>query len=130
MIFNRLLLLIFFISFLNLFSQEEIKENLKEVIINSTRIEIPFSKSSKKITIINSVDIKKSTATNLTDLLQGVEGIDIIKRGTNGMQSDIKIRGGNFQQTLILIDGFKTEDPQTGHHTMNMMIPLENIERI
>jgi len=130
MIFNKLLLILLFISFFNLFSQEETKENLQEVIITSTRIEIPFSKTSKKITIINAEDIKKSTATNLTDLLQGVEGIDIIKRGTNGMQSDIKIRGGNFQQTLILIDGFKTEDPQTGHHTMNMMIPLENIERI
>ena len=63
---------------------------------------------------------------NIADLLQTVAGIDIRRRGTDGMQSDIYIRGGNFNQTLILIDGFKTEDPQTGHHTMNMMIPLEN----
>ena len=114
---------------LNLFSQEEI-EQINEVIITSTRLDIPFSKTAKKITILTAEDIKKATATNLTDLLQHIEGIDVVRRGINGMQSDIKIRGGNFQQTLLLIDGFKTEDVQTGHHTMNMLLPLENIERI
>ncbi len=112
------------------FAQSKSKEQLEEVIINSARIDVSFSKNSKQVVIITTDEIKKTAVTSLTDLLQGIEGIDVIKRGTNGMQADIKIRGGNFQQTLILIDGFKTEDPQTGHHTMNMMIPLENIERI
>jgi len=124
-------LFLFFLGFFTIsYSQNNEKQQLNEIIINSTRIDIPFSKNSKQITIITPSEIKKTTATNLTDLLQGIEGVDVIKRGTNGMQSDIKIRGGNFQQTLILIDGFKTEDSQTGHHTMNIMIPLENIERI
>ena len=91
---------------------------------------MPFSENSRTITIISSETIKQSTATNVADLLQSISGIDIRRRGTDGMQSDLYIRGGQFNQTLILIDGFKTEDPQTGHHTMNMMIPLENIERI
>ncbi len=113
------------------FSQElSNEEQLNEVIINSTRIDLPFSENSRTITIISSETIKASTATNVADLLQSISGIDVRRRGTDGMQSDLYIRGGQFNQTLILIDGFKTEDPQTGHHTMNMMIPLENIERI
>ena len=130
MILKKLFLFLLISLSLTLSSQTTNKQDLDEIIINSTRIEVPFSKSSKNISIINIDDIKKSSVTNLTDLLQNITGIDIVKRGVNGMQSDIKIRGGNFQQTLILIDGFKVEDPQTGHHTMNMMIPLENIERI
>ncbi len=113
-----------------LFSQEKKQENLNEVEITSARIDLPFSKNSKTITIISEADIKATTATNVADLLQQVAGIEVVRRGTNGMQSDLKIRGGNFEQTLILIDGIKTEDAQTGHHTMNIMIPLENIERI
>ena len=113
------------------FSQElSNEEQLNEVIINSTRIDLPFSENSRTIMVISSETIKQSTATNVADLLQSISGIDIRRRGTDGMQSDLYIRGGQFNQTLILIDGFKTEDPQTGHHTMNMMIPLENIERI
>ncbi len=114
-----------------LFSQNETPpENLEEVLITSERIELPFSKNSRTITVISSNEIQQSPATNVADLLQQVSGIDIRRRGIDGMQSDIYIRGGHFNQTLILIDGIKVEDPQTGHHSMNVMIPLENIERI
>ncbi|MCK5400631.1 MAG: TonB-dependent receptor [Flavobacteriaceae bacterium] len=113
------------------FSQDTPKQvSLDSVIITSSRIELPFSKNSRTITVISSEEIQNSTATNVADLLQNIAGIDVRRRGIDGMQSDIYIRGGHFNQTLILIDDIKTEDPQTGHHTMNMMIPLENIERI
>ena len=100
------------------------------MVVSPTRIDLPFSENSRTITVISSEEIKNNPANNVADLLQSVAGIDIRRRGVDGMQSDIYIRGGNFNQTLILIDGFKTEDPQTGHHTMNMMVPLDNIERI
>ncbi len=113
-----------------LFSQEEKVENLDEVIITSSRIDIPFKENSRTITIISKEDILKSTALNVADLLQQFTSVDVRRRGIDGMQSDLYIRGGSFDQTLILIDGIKTEDPQSGHHTMNIMIPIENIERI
>tara|TARA_R110000787_G_scaffold15134_2_gene46784 strand:- start:19742 stop:21568 length:1827 start_codon:yes stop_codon:yes gene_type:complete len=126
-----ILILVTLFNGMILFSQEtNTEEQLDEVLITSSRIDLPFSENSRNITVISSEDIKNSTATNVPDLLQSIAGIDVRRRGTDGMQSDIYIRGGQFNQTLILIDGFKTEDPQTGHHTMNMMIPLENIDRI
>lgn len=103
---------------------------LKEVEVTSNRITLPFSKTSRTITILNRDDIAKSPATNLADLLQNVTGVDIRRRGIDGMQSDLYIRGGNFDQTLLLIDGIKMDDAQTGHHTMNGILSMENIERI
>ncbi|REE82811.1 iron complex outermembrane receptor protein [Lutibacter oceani] len=103
---------------------------LKEVSISSNRITLPFSKTSRTITILTADDILKNPASNLADLLQNVSGIDIRRRGTDGMQSDLYIRGGNFDQSLVLIDGVKMDDVQTGHHNMNAIISLENIERI
>ncbi|MDP6921520.1 MAG: TonB-dependent receptor plug domain-containing protein, partial [Lutibacter sp.] len=103
---------------------------LSEVSVSSNRISLPFSNASRTITLITSDDIIRSSATNVADLLQNVAGIDIRRRGTNGMQSDLYIRGGNFDQTLLLIDGIKMDDAQTGHHSMNAMLSLENIERI
>jgi len=91
---------------------------------------LPFSENSRTITIITSEDIKQSAATNVADLLQQFAGVDIRRRGTAGMQADLYIRGGSFDQTLLLIDGVKVEDAQTGHHTMNMALPIEVIERI
>ncbi len=113
------------------FSQEnKTDEKLDEVIITSSRIDLPFSENSRTINIVTAEDIKNSAATNLADLLQQVAGVDIRRRGTSGMQADLYIRGGSFDQTLLLIDGIKMDDAQTGHHTMNAALPIEVIERI
>ncbi len=114
-----------------LFSQiKEQPQKLDEILITSSRIDIPFSENSRTITVISTTEIERSGVTNVTDLLQQFAGIDIRRRGTVGMQSDLYIRGGSFDQTLLLIDGIKVEDAQTGHHTMNMALPIEVIERI
>lgn len=106
------------------------RDTLKEVIITSTRIELPFKKDSRTMIIINAATIKNSAATNVADLLQQVAGVDIRRRGTGGGQADLYIRGGGFDQTLLLIDGVKMDDAQTGHHTLNAALPIEVIERI
>lgn len=104
---------------------------LKEILVTSTnRIDLPFDENSRTIKIISSLQIKESNATNVADLIQHFVGIDVRKRGVEGMQSDLYIRGGSFDQTLVLIDGVKMDDSQTGHHSMNAMIALSNIERI
>ena len=112
------------------------QENKSEIeldqveLISSPRIEIKNTDNSISVLTISREEIQKSTATNVSDLLQQIAGIDIRRRGAEGMQADLYIRGGSFDQTLLLIDGIKVEDPQTGHHTMNMTLPLEVIERI
>lgn len=129
---NKFIFCIAFIAATStLFSQEnKTEEKLDEVIINSSRIDLPFKENSRTITIITAEQIKQSAATNVADLLQQFAGVDIRRRGTAGMQADLYIRGGGFDQTLLLVDGFKVEDAQTGHHTMNMALPIEVIERI
>ena len=114
---------------INAFSQEKTQE-LDSIVINSTRISLPFKENSRTINIITAKDIKNSAATNVADLLQQVTGVDVRRRGTGGGQSDLYIRGGGFDQTLLLIDGIKMDDAQTGHHTMNAALPIEVIERI
>jgi iron complex outermembrane receptor protein len=106
------------------------RDTLNEVIITSTRIDLPFKDNSRTIQIISSKDIVNSAATNVADLLQQVAGVDVRRRGTAGSQADLYIRGGGFDQTLLLIDGIKMDDSQTGHHTMNAALPIEVIERI
>jgi iron complex outermembrane receptor protein len=124
------LLIVFLTISTSINAQKKDTIKLKEVSVTSNRITLPFSKTSRTITLITADDIIKSTATNVADLLQNVAGVDIRRRGTNGMQSDLYIRGGNFDQTLVLIDGVKMDDVQTGHHSMNAILPLENIQRI
>ena len=103
---------------------------LNEVIVSSSRIEIPFSETSRTIQIITSEELSSSGALTALAALQNIAGIDIRQRGIIGIQADLYIRGGGFDQTLLLIDGVKLDDPQTGHHTLNFIPPLDVIERI
>lgn len=111
-------------------AQDVPNQPLDSVTISSARIDLPFKENSRTINIITAADIKNSAAVNMADLLQQVAGVDIRRRGTGGSQADLHIRGGGFDQTLLLIDGIKMDDAQTGHHTMNAALPLEIIERI
>ena len=123
--------LIFLIFFQRIISQDPITDQvLDEVVVSSEKINLPFSKKFRTIKIITNEEIINSPATNLSDLLQEISGIDIRRRGVGGAQGDLYIRGGGFDQTLVLIDGMKMDDIQTGHHTLNMILPLHLIERI
>lgn len=104
--------------------------DLQEVVVHEQRLGIPFGQSSRSIEVLTQQKIQQSTADNVAELLTQVAGIDVRQRGVNGVQSDIGIRGGTFDQTLVLIDGIKLTDPQTGHHSMNIPVAMENIERI
>ena len=127
---SKLLIFSFALMQMVSFSQEKEIQKLDTIVIKSTRIDLPFKENSRTIHIITSKVIKNSAATNVADLLQQVAGVDIRRRGTGGGQADLYIRGGGFDQTLLLIDGIKMDDAQTGHHTMNAALPIEVIERI
>ena len=103
---------------------------LDEIVISANRIQIPYSEQSRSISILEEKDIKATPAISTADLLHTVGGVDVRTRGVNGIQSDIGIRGGTFEQTLILVNGVKISDPQTGHHSFNLPVNLQQLERV
>jgi len=105
-------------------------QQLEEVIVSDSKINIPFSKDFRSIKVIDSKTIQETAVRNITELLQLVTGLDIRRRGVSGTQADLYIRGGGFDQTLLLIDGMKMDDIQTGHHTLNLLLPIQLIERL
>ena len=131
---TKLFCIILFPCFI--FAQNEISkdsvliENLLEVILTSNRLEVPFNQKSKTVQLITAEQIHQSGITHLVDILQQVAGVDIKRRGAGAAQADLNIRGGTFDQTLLLIDGIKLDDSQTGHHTLNFLPPTEMVERI
>ncbi len=101
-----------------------------DALIEGVRIKIPFWEHNRNIEIIDKATIQKLPIRTVNELLAYISGIDVRQRGVNGAQADIGIDGGGFDQTLILVNGIKMNDPQTGHNTMNIPIPLIAIERI
>ncbi len=109
---------------------DSLNVDLEEIIIQGNRLSLPFSESSRTINVITRAEIEAAPVASITELLRYVQGIDIRQRGAHGVQADISIRGGTFDQTLVLVNGIKMSDPQTGHHSLNLPVDIENIERI
>ncbi len=66
----------------------------------------------------------------LTDLLRLDPSLDLQARSPDGVQTDVSIRGGNFGQTLVLLNGLRLNDVQSGHHNMDIPVPLEAVSQV
>lgn len=103
---------------------------LKEVIVTGNRIETSVMESGKNVTVITREQIARMPVRTVNELLQHVAGVDLRQRGAWGAQADVSTRGGSFDQCLVLVNGIKMNDPQTGHHNMNLGIDIQSIRQI
>jgi len=67
---------------------------------------------------------------SLADLLRQDPSIDFRERAPNGVQADVSIRGAAFGETLVLLNGQRLNDAQSGHHNMDIPVPLDSVSRI
>lgn len=64
------------------------------------------------------------------DYLRTDSSVQINQRGSGGFPADISIRGTSFEQTLILIDGFRVNDSQAAHNNLDLPVPLAAMANI
>lgn len=103
---------------------------LNEVMVKENRLQLPFSKQNRNVSIIDQEKIKSLPVRSISELLSYVSGVDVRQRGPGGVQADISLDGGTFDQTLVLINGIKVSDPQTGHNMMNLPVTMDDIDHI
>lgn len=109
---------------------DTVARQLEEVVIQSNRIQTGFDETSASVIVVGQAQLQQAPGQSIPDVLHYFAGIDIRQRGANGVQADPGIRGSTFDQVLILINGIKISDPQTGHHSLNLPIDIENVERV
>jgi iron complex outermembrane receptor protein len=84
----------------------------------------------KTIHLIKLKNVQNQVVESIDDVLTLIAGADIRSRGSKGVQSDISIRGGNFDQVLVLLNGIKINNPQTGHHNLDIPVDVSMLDKI
>lgn len=64
------------------------------------------------------------------DYLRTDSSVDIQQRAPAGVLSDISVRGASFEQTLVLLNGWRTDDVETSHFNLDLPVPLATIGSI
>jgi vitamin B12 transporter len=109
----------------------EIKKiELDEVEVSGYSTPLVYPQLARIVYIVTRSEVEQAPVLSPNDLLKFIPQVDIRQRGINGVQADISIQGGSFDQTLILLNGINLTDPQTGHYNLNLPVSLESIDRI
>lgn len=103
--------------------------NLNEVEISESQPKL-WSELARSVSVMERSEIAASPARSIDDILEQVAGIDVRQRGSDGVQADLSIRGGSFDQVMILLNGVNITDPQTGHYSLDLPVDLQQIQRI
>ncbi|MCH5310776.1 MAG: TonB-dependent receptor [Prevotella sp.] len=103
---------------------------LEEVAVTGSRAPLTRSQAARMVTVLERADIQQAPVQSVNDLLKYAVGVDVRQRGPIGAQTDIGLRGGNYEQVTILLNGINICDPQTGHNVFELPVDISDIERI
>ena len=96
----------------------------------TTTIEpLPLAESDRSVQVILPSDLPSGTD-SAVDLLRTDPSLNVQARAGEGVQADLSIRGTTFEQSLILVNGLRVNDPETGHLNLDIPVPLDAVTRI
>ena len=128
---KALILKIILITPFILLSQENSNNNILEpVVLYGDLLETENTETGKNITIISSDQIQNFSFNSIDEILKNIPSIELQSKGDFGIQSDVTMRGPTFNQTLVLLDGMRVNDPLTGHFSMYIPISPSEIHQI
>src|SRR5215218_847800 len=113
-----------------LLSAQEKEIELDPVTITASIAPERVSKTGRNLFIIKGERFNHLPVSSIDELLRYVPGVEVQARGPMGSQSDIVMRGGTFQQVLVILDGLRLNDPNTGHFSSYIPISPAEIDHI
>jgi len=103
---------------------------LEDVEVLATRVKLTQVQAPRLVTVLSAVDVATAAVHSINDLLEYAVGVDVRQRGELGVQTDISVRGGTFDQITILLNGINISSPHTGHLSADFPVSMQDIERI
>jgi iron complex outermembrane receptor protein len=101
---------------------------LDPVPVVGSRVSPSLPLSTRGVQVLDRAHLDRVPASTVADVLRIALGLEVSSRSP--AQTDLQLRGGSFEQVLVLVDGVRVSDAQTGHFDLNLALPLDQVERI
>lgn len=101
-----------------------------DVVVTATAAPVPASTVGRTVITFSRAELEQLGLSSIIDGLRLLPGVDVKARGSHQVQTDFSLRGATFGQTLVLLDGVRLNDPQSGHHNGEMPASLASVDRI
>ena len=103
---------------------------IDEIEVTASRIKTTLPDAVRITNVMTADEIAAYPVLSVNDILKYAVGVDVRQRGPMGAQTDVGVRGGNFEQIAILLDGINICDPQTGHNSFDFPVDMNDIDHI
>ena len=110
--------------------EAEDEQEMSEVTVSGTMAPLTLLQSARIVSVLSRQDIEQAGVQSINDLFKLATGVDVRQRGSFGIQTDISIDGGIFDQITLLLNGVNITNPQTGHLSADFPVSVNDIERI
>lgn len=84
--------------------------------------------ATRAVEVITAREIRDLPVSTIPEVLEWALGVDMMPHSPALV--DVGVRGSTFDQVLVMVDGVRVSDAQTGHFNLNLAIPLDQVERI
>jgi len=109
---------------------EEAKlEETDEVVVSATKSRQPVSHVTSAVEVITGEQMQKRNLKTVAEALRLATGMAVFSNGGQGTLTEVKIRGSNSQQVLVMIDGAIVNSATTGSYDF-AFLTTDNIERV
>ncbi len=103
---------------------------LPPVVVTADKQERPLDAVAASATVISREEIESQQARTVPEVLRNAAGVDVVSSGSFGDDTDVRLRGADRDEVLILVDGVSVNNVSEGRASFLGTIPLENVERI
>ena len=103
---------------------------IDNIIVTASRSPLAKVNVGSSMTVITREQIELRQARYVTDLLRSVPGFAVSQVGTTGSQTQVRVRGGEANHVLVLIDGVRANDPASGDEFRWELLSTGDVERI
>lgn len=100
------------------------------VVVSAARTTIDMDRVPRTVEVLTSADLARLPVRSVQEALAYLPGVDLRQRGPLGVQADLSMRGGTFEQSAVLFNGLRVNDIQTGHHSLNLPVLADEVDRI
>ena len=103
---------------------------LKHVLVTARLQPITIGEIGSSVTVITREEIEQKQVKYLSELLRDVPGFSVSQAGGAGSQTQVRVRGAEANQLLVLMDGVRANDPAASGEFQYQFALTSNIERI
>ena len=103
---------------------------IEEITVTASHYPLASNQAAAAVSVIDQYTIENRAALSVVDLLRDVPGMAVSQSGVLGSMSDIRVRGAEANQLLVLIDGVEANDPSQDDGLNWGTLSAADIERI